>query len=384
MHLRICLAMVFFFCFFVALCATLECRKEQRATIKSCVTWGFNVARTINSVRAAFDDHALSHTQIRHWFRVFQSDNTRSVNDAKRSGQPITQRTAGKVKEIEELVLDECRRTTQQLAREASMSHTTALKVLRKDLKMRKLAAKFVPHRLTNAQRRNREEISRNHLQTIQENPGVLNQIIATDESWFFSYDPRNKTADMQWLTKEEPRPTKYLRLISQKKVMVILFFNSVGIISVDFVEGGTVDSEVYIDSLKRMREAYRCKRPHFWADRQFYLLQDNASPHRSTDTVEYLQSVNQLLWTHPPYSPDLSPCDFWAFPAVKAKIKGHRFQTIEDLETAAKCEFSALPKTDFAWCFNQLAARYQKCVDAGGSYFETRGRRSISREPEN
>ncbi len=369
---------------FLFFCATLECRKEQRATIKSCVAWGFDIGRTIRGVRAALEDHALSHTQIRHWFRVFQNDSSRSVNDLKRCGRPVSQRTAAKVREVEEVVLEDRCKTVRQIARDTSMSHTTALKVLRKDLKFSKIAPKFVPHHLTGAQRTNRLEISRTHLETIHADPGVLNRIIATDESWIYTYDPRNKTADMQWVSKDDPRPTKCLRARAQKKVMLILFFDSAGIISMDFVQEGTVDSAVYIDSLRRMREAYRQKRPHFWTGRQFHLLQDNASPHRSTDTTDYFASVEQSLWTHPAYSPDLSPCDFWIFPAIKQHIKWHRFQSIDDVETAARRELNAIPKSEFARCFNELAARYQKCVSAGGSYFESRGCRPISCEPDN
>ncbi len=329
-------AMACFLWILLFFCASLECRKEQWAVIKSCTTWGFDAACTINSVRAAFGDHALSHTQIRHWFRVYQADRTRSVHDAKRSGRPLSQRTQSRIAGVEEVVLEDHRKTTRQIAQETSMSHSTVVKVLRKDLKLRKLAAKFVPHHLTAAQRCSRLDISTTHLATIVQDPGVLNRIVATDQSWFYTYDPRNKAADMQWLGKDDPRLTKCLRARSQKKVMLILFFDSAGIISMDFVEEGTVDSEVYIDSLRRMREAYRCKRPHFWRAKNFHLLQDNAGPHRSRDTNNYFASVEQSLWVHPAYSPDLNPCDFWAFPVVKEKIKGHRFQTVADVETAA------------------------------------------------
>jgi hypothetical protein len=37
----------------------------------------------------------------------------------------------------------------------------------------------------------------------------------------------------------------------------------------------------------------------------------------------------------HPPYSPDLSPCDFWLFGILKQKIKDRVFQMIEKLMTA-------------------------------------------------
>jgi hypothetical protein len=32
----------------------------------------------------------------------------------------------------------------------------------------------------------------------------------------------------------------------------------------------------------------------------------------------------------HPPYSPDLAPCDVLLFPKMKFNLKGRRFDTIE------------------------------------------------------
>jgi hypothetical protein len=38
-----------------------------------------------------------------------------------------------------------------------------------------------------------------------------------------------------------------------------------------------------------------------------------------------------------PPYSPDLAPCDFSLFPKTKLKLKGRRFDTIEEKMTSRK-----------------------------------------------
>jgi hypothetical protein len=35
----------------------------------------------------------------------------------------------------------------------------------------------------------------------------------------------------------------------------------------------------------------------------------------------------------HPPYSPDLAPCDFFLFPKMKLKLKGRRFDTTEEIQ---------------------------------------------------
>ena len=37
----------------------------------------------------------------------------------------------------------------------------------------------------------------------------------------------------------------------------------------------------------------------------------------------------------HPPYSPDLAPCDFWMFPRLREKLRGRRFEDVEEIKEA-------------------------------------------------
>jgi hypothetical protein len=39
----------------------------------------------------------------------------------------------------------------------------------------------------------------------------------------------------------------------------------------------------------------------------------------------------------HPPYSPDLAPCDFFLFPKIKLNLKGRRFDTIEEIQAESQ-----------------------------------------------
>ena len=73
----------------------------------------------------------------------------------------------------------------------------------------------------------------------------------------------------------------------------------------------------------------------------------------------------------HPPYSPDLAPCDFWLFAKPKEKFRGCRFVTIEDMKAAVTKVIDTLTKEDFYWAFQRLLERYNKCIEAGGDYFE-------------
>jgi hypothetical protein len=50
----------------------------------------------------------------------------------------------------------------------------------------------------------------------------------------------------------------------------------------------------------------------------------------------------------HPPYSPDLAPCDFFLFPKIKLKLKGHRFDTIEEIHAESQRVLDTLTEKDF------------------------------------
>ena len=73
----------------------------------------------------------------------------------------------------------------------------------------------------------------------------------------------------------------------------------------------------------------------------------------------------------HPPYSPDLGPCDFWLFPKLKEKFRGCRYETIEEMKEAVRKVIDTLTQEDFHWAFQKLLEWYNKCIAAGGDYFE-------------
>ena len=73
----------------------------------------------------------------------------------------------------------------------------------------------------------------------------------------------------------------------------------------------------------------------------------------------------------HPPYSPDLAPCDFWLFTKLKEKLRGCRYETIEEMKEAVTKVIDTLTQEDFHEAFQKLLERYKKCIAAGGEYFE-------------
>ena len=59
----------------------------------------------------------------------------------------------------------------------------------------------------------------------------------------------------------------------------------------------------------------------------------------------------------YPFYSPDLALCDFWSFP----KLRGCRYQTIEEMKEAVTKVIDMLTEEDFHGAFQKLLERYDK-----------------------
>ena len=114
-----------------------------------------------------------------------------------------------------------------------------------------------------------------------------------------------------------------------------------------------------------------RKKRPQQWRSGQWWFHQDNAPCHKSLLVTTWMADRGMKPVQHPPYSPDLAPCDFFLFPRMKDRLRGIRFQSTEEMKKASENYLKGLQKKDFEEVFQDWKRRMEKCIDAGGNYFE-------------
>ena len=69
---------------------------------------------------------------------------------------------------------------------------------------------------------------------------------------------------------------------------------------------------------------------------------------------IDYLTKMGTKTVPHPPYSPDLAPCDFCLFP----KLRGCRYKTIEEMKGAVTKVIDTLTQEDFHGAFQKLFER--------------------------
>ena len=149
-------------------------------------------------------------------------------------------------------------------------------------------------------------------------------------------------------------------------------FFDSTGMIYMHWVATGqTVNKEYYVEVLREFRKRFLGKRPALFKSGQWHFYQDNAPVHNSVLVTDYLTKMGINTVPHRPYSPDLAPCDFCLFPKLKEKLRGCRYETIEQMKEAVMKVIDMLTQEDFHGAFQKLLERYIKCIAARGDYFE-------------
>jgi histone-lysine N-methyltransferase SETMAR len=67
-----------------------------------------------------------------------------------------------------------------------------------------------------------------------------------------------------------------------------------------------------------------------------------------SVKTAEFVTNSDMVIFPHPPYSPDLGPCEFALFPKLKMKLKGQRFETVCDIQRESKAALDSMKENDF------------------------------------
>ena len=192
---------------------------------------------------------ALSYCQVTRWVDEFKSGR-KSVEDACRVGRLMTATDDYNT----ELLKDDRRITCKEMAQELEISVGSVHFILRNRLKMRKVSARWLPHRLTPEQAERCLTIATRLLYHYDsEGQDFLERIVAVDETWIRSYEPEMRRQSTEWHTPSSTRPEKYRWTQSKLKMLMIFAYDRHGILTSHRVESGkTIKGKYYEEYLKR------------------------------------------------------------------------------------------------------------------------------------
>ncbi|KAL0901883.1 hypothetical protein ABMA27_007038 [Loxostege sticticalis] len=316
-------------------------KTEFRVLIKHYFLRGKTIKQTEEKLKKYYGDAAPSHGMVHKWLTEFRLG--RMTNDAERPGRPIEVTTEAMVNKIHDIVLEDRRVKIREIADAMHISNERVLYVLHNILGMKKLSARWVPQEC---------------LAMFNHSPSKFwRRYVTVDETWVHHYTPETKQQSKQWTSAGE--------------LMATIFWDSQGIILIDFMEKGkTITGAYYAALLGKFHEVLMMKRPHL-AKKKVIFHHDNAPAHTSAIATSKLVELRYQLLPHPPYSPDLAPCDFFLFPNMKKWLGGKRFSFNEEVEAETEAYFSGFDKAYFFDGLKKLEHRWSKYVELKGDYVE-------------
>ena len=339
---------------------------EYRSVIKFLLLRNTKPDDIIQQLQEAYGNDCPSRATVYNWIRDFKAGR-QSVFDADREGRPV-EILPGKVDLCQQIIRNERRISIRELSQRLYISYGSTQQIL-KELGIRKLCSRFVPKFLSGELCEKRVQCCAANLQLYDTHgDDFIENIVTQDETPVSLYVPDSKRDSAEWCFKEESAPRKLRSGTSHRRAaMLTVFWQSAGIIKIDFADKTTrINSEYYCQLLREVRRKRRKSRGV-----PLWLLHDNAPIHTSAATTFRVAECGFQLLNHPPYSPDLAPSDFALFHHLKKQLKGHNYASVDDLKNNVNNILSSLPSTFFKNAFDTLIHRCKKCVDVQGSYIE-------------
>jgi len=104
---------------------------------------------------------------------------------------------------------------------------------------------------------------------------------------------------------------------------------------------------------------------------RTWMLHHDNAPCRTAVSINEFLAEKSIPVVPQPPYSLDLSPCEFFLFPRLKNHLIGRHFDALDNIQKNVTDELKGIPAEAFQHCYEQWKQYLHSCVAAQGNYFD-------------
>ena len=134
---------------------SVDKKDEIRAFIKARSKLGCSLKKPMTKISTAFGPSCVSYDTVRRWKKKFESG-VESIKNAPKSGRPKSASRKEILSKIKEVIEGDARFTVRDIARKVGISLSTVHLILKKHLKVRKISARWVPHLLTDEQKRQR------------------------------------------------------------------------------------------------------------------------------------------------------------------------------------------------------------------------------------
>ena len=317
--------------------ACFSSKVEYLAVIRYLYLKGKTGKEIHGELADVYGSSAPSFAQVKFWVGEFKRGRMSLEDKASRSGRPLDATDEEMCKTVWDLVYSDRPIQVEEIVQEFGISHGSVSTILHDRLGMRKLTARWVPKSLSDEQMATRASVCSALLKRFRSKDDFLLCLVTVDETWVHYYEPENKAQSRQWVGPGSPRPKKFKTQPSAGKMMATVFWDTKGVIMLDFLpKRSTITGVYYANLLDQLRTAIREKR-RGKLSKGVLLQQDNARVPTCKVAMDAVQRNGYELIPHPAYLPDLAPSDFFLFPNLKKDIRRLYFQSDEEVVRAVE-----------------------------------------------
>ena len=295
--------------------------------------------------RLLLEHLAKNRASVFEWHKRFK-EGKESVRDDERCGRSKEVRTTEFIGQIKNFMDKDRRVSIETISAPFDVSVGTVHTIIRGELKMRKICAKFVPRVLREDQKEKRCHNSREMVELINSDPAVLNALVTCDESWIYCYYPETKWKHAGQTKQIYPQTFDDPFFWQHWNDLHALGFHwtdsQQGILCWGF-KG--VQEEIPSEMASTLQNGSVAFPPGQCNSSQLHPCHRlfDQDGHRDTSSAR--------------------PCSLFS------KLRGCRYETIEEMKEAVTKVIDTLTQEDFHGAFQKLLELYNKCIAAEGDF---------------
>ena len=336
--------------------------------------WKLNDSATKihEDIKLVFGDVVALRT-VQNYVRQFK-DGRATVTDLRvMNSRPIASNHDELVCGTKRLLEADQNLTVDEISDELGSCHGTIHHIIQHDLNLKSVCQKWVPHQLSPEMKLNRIARARDWL-TVFQRQGAMDSVVMVDEKWFYYRGIGSHRSHRCWVSADGDsklsQPTHIVKRNQfERKSHVIIGVSMNGYFHFEIVERNrNVDSERYVTFLQNMNaKLSRYGRPLTYTS--WIFIHDNARPHTSQFTCEFLNEKGVNKVPQPPYSPDFNILDRFVNKFLSDRQKQSRFQNEQELNDFVMTQLRHIPASAWANEKVKLLRDLQEIIRIDGDY---------------
>jgi hypothetical protein len=157
---------------------------------------------------------------------------------------------------------------------------------------------------------------------------------------------------------------------IGTKKTMITVFFTaSIGMVPDILPQGRNFNQLYFVHSIFPDLKGENMRYGRRTAGSTFWVHIDNSMYHNGSKIEPKFRTHHLFRMPHPPYWPDISPCQFRLFGILKGILKDRELTSSDEIKEAIPNVWNDLTFHDVQSVFRNWMSRLSWVIENGGEY---------------